>query len=240
METPLYISLARMNTLRRQMDVVANNVANISTTGFKAQRMQFVEFLERASPEERYSMPIDLVTTRDQRAGPLVPTNNPLDIALQGEGYLVVSSLNGDRYTRSGALQIGPNRQLVDGNGLPVQGEGGQPLTIPAAAVQVTISPSGEVSTEQGPVGKIRTVRFDSDLSLEELGGGLYATDQQPRPSTELTLTQGMLEGSNVQGVVEMTQMIEILRQYQSTQRLIDSEHERMRTTNRQLPRLSA
>jgi flagellar basal-body rod protein FlgF len=72
------------------------------------------------------------------------------------------------------------------------------------------------------------------------LGSGLYATDQQARPTTELTLTQGMLEGSNVQGVVEMTQMIEILRQYQSTQRLIEGEHERMRNTNRQLPRLSA
>lgn len=239
METPLYISLARMNTLRRQMDVVANNVANISTTGFKAQRMQFVEFLERASPEERYSMPIDLVTTRDQRAGPLQPTNNPLDVALQGEGYIVVSSLNGDRYTRAGSFQIGANRQLVNGSGLPIQSEGGQPLTIPAGAVQISISPSGEVSTEQGPVGKIRMVKFDSDQSLEELGGGLYATDQTPRPATELTLTQGMLEGSNVQGVVEMSQMIEILRQYQSTQRLIESEHERMRSTNRQLPKVS-
>jgi flagellar basal-body rod protein FlgF len=240
METPLYISLARMNTLRRQLDVVANNVANLSTTGFKAQRMQFVEFLERASTEERYSMPIDLVTTRDQRAGPLTPTNNPLDVALQGEGYLVVSSLNGDRYTRVGSLHLNPNRQLVDGNGLPLQSEGGQPITIPISSTQISITTSGDVSTEDGPLGKLRMVRFDEDQQLEELGGGLHATDQTPRPATELTLTQGMLEGSNVQGVQEMTQMIEILRQYQSTQRLIEGEHERMRTTNRQLPRLSA
>jgi flagellar basal-body rod protein FlgF len=240
METPSYIALARMSALRRQMEVVANNVANVNTTGFRGQQMQFVEYLERASPTERYSMPIDLVTTRDPRPGPVQPTGNPLDVALQTEGYFVVQTLGGDRYTRGGSFRLDADRRLVDTNGLPVLGEGGQPIVVPPQAAQISISPQGEVSTELGAVGRIQVVRFENDQLLDEVGNGLYATEQDPIPAEEARMAQGMLEGSNVQSVLEMTRMIEVLRQYQSIQRIVDSEHERQRTMIRQLPRLAS
>jgi len=240
METPSYIALARLSSLRRQMEVVANNVANVNTTGFRGQQMQFVEFMERASPTERYSMPIDLVTTRDPRPGPVQPTGNPLDVALQNDGYFVVQTLGGDRYTRAGSFRLDTERRIVDTNGLPVLGEGGQPIVIPPQAAEITISPEGEVSTELGSAGRIQVVRFDNDQLLDEVGNGLYATEQEPIPADEARMAQGMLEGSNVQAVLEMTHMIDIVRQYQSTQRLIESEHERQRTMIRQLPRLAS
>lgn len=240
METPGFIALAQQNALRRQMDVIANNVANVNTSGYRAQRMQFVEFLERASPSERYSMPIDLVTSRDLRQGPLQQTDNPLDVAIEGDGYFVVQTLQGERYTRSGQFRMDTERRLVDGGGLPVLGDAG-PIVIPENASQITVSATGDISTDVGGVvGRLRVVQFDSEQQLEMLGGGLYATDQTPRDVEQRRIAQGFVEGSNVQPVVEMTRMIDVLRQYQSTQRMLDSEHERQRTAIRQLPRATA
>jgi len=239
METPSYIALARQDALRRQMDVIANNVANMNTTGFKAQRMQFVEFLERASQSERYSMPIDLATTRDNRPGPVTPTGNPLDVAIEGDAYFVVDTANGPRYTRAGQFRLDSQRRIVDKSGLPVLNQANQPMTIPATASEITISEAGMVSTELGQVGRFRMVRFNGDQQLEEVGNGLYATDQQATAADDAKVVQGMLEGSNVQGVVEMTSMISVTREYQQVQKMIEAEHERMRTANRQLSRLS-
>ena len=240
METPLYIALASQTSLRRQLDVVANNVANMSTTGYKAQQVQFAELVQRPAPNERYSVPIDLLTARDTRNGPLLETANPLDVALDGEGYLVFSTLNGDRYSRNGQLQIDSQRRLTSADGLPVLNEANQPITIPANDQQITITSQGDVQTETGLQGRLRIVRFENERQLEILGNGLYATEQAPQPAAGVKVIQGMREGSNVQPIMEANQMIELLRRYQQLQKLIDDENDRIRTANRQIPRLSA
>lgn len=238
MENSLYITLSRQEALRRQMEVISNNVANMNTTGFKSQRMLFLEYLERPNREgDRMSFVQDYGLLRNTEAGPLSITNNQLDLALRGEGYFTVETLSGPRYTRGGAFQLNANREIVDRAGLPLLGENNQRITIPATAGQIEIQGDGTVKTEQGVAGKLKVVNFDDEQKLMELGGGLYSTDQDEIRIEQPQVTQGALESSNVQSVVEMTQMIDVIRTYQNVQKMIDTEHERIRTAIRQLAR---
>ncbi|MQP66471.1 flagellar basal-body rod protein FlgF [Niveispirillum sp. SYP-B3756] len=238
MENSLYITLSRQEALRRQMEVISNNVANMNTTGFKSQRMLFLEYLERPNREgDRMSFVQDYGLLRNTEAGPLSITNNQLDLALRGEGYFTVETLSGPRYTRGGAFQLNANREIVDRAGLPLLGENNQRITIPATAGQIEIQGDGTVKTEQGVAGKLKVVNFEDEQKLMELGGGLYSTDQDEIRIEQPQVTQGALESSNVQSVVEMTQMIDVIRTYQNVQKMIDTEHERIRTAIRQLAR---
>ncbi|HYE49294.1 MAG TPA: flagellar basal-body rod protein FlgF [Azospirillaceae bacterium] len=238
MENPIYVALSRQDALRRQLDVVANNIANMNTTGFKQQRMLFQEYLEKPNRGEQVSFVQDFGLMRDTRPGVLNVTNNTFDLAIRGEGYFTVETLSGPRYTRAGALQLNDARELVDSNGLPVLAEGDARIVIPAGATDIRVQGDGTIRTEQGEVAKLKVVTFDDQQLMAELGGGLYATDQEARPAEQPEISQGALEASNVQPIVETTVMTEVLRQYQSTQKLIESEHERQRTAIQRLARV--
>ena len=238
MENPTYIALSRQNALRRQLDVVANNVANMNTTGFKQQRMMFTEFLERPGMHEQVSFVQDRAVVRDLTAGGTVHTGNPLDVALSGPGYFTVDTASGRRYTRNGAFRMDDQRQLVDGSGLPVLADNGQPIVIPQNTANVEVRGDGTVATELGPVARLNVVTFKREQMMTEVGGGLYVSDEEPQAAPpETKVAQGMLEQSNVKPVLEMTQMIEINRQYQQAQKMIESEHERMRSVVQRLGR---
>ena len=244
MENPIYIALSRQDGLRRQLDVVANNLANMTTPAYKNQRVMFLEYLAKPATVgglsgDKVSMVQDYGMRRNTAPGPITSTNNPLDIALHGNGYMVVETRDGQRYTRSGHLQLDLDRQIVDANGLPVLDEQDRPMTVPQNSGPVTIAADGTISTEQGQVGKIKLVQFEREQFMKDLGGGLYTTDEAPVPATDLKVVQGAVEESNVQSVVEMTQMIEISRQYATNQKLIDAEHERQRNSITKLSRLS-
>ncbi len=239
MENPIYIALSRQDALRRQMDIVAHNVANMNTAGFKAQRMLFLEHLEKPTrQDDRMSFVTDFGTLRNIDAGPLQVTDNPLDLALRGEGYFAVETLNGPRYTRAGGFQLNADRELVDKNGLPVLNDQDQRIVIPEGAARITVQGDGQIETELGPVARLKVVTFADQQRMQELGAGLYSTEQEEVPVAAPQVTQGAIEGSNVQPVLEMTAMIDVLRAYQSTQRMLDSEHERQRTAIRQLGRV--
>lgn len=230
MENSLYITLSRQEALRRQMDVVSNNIANMNTTGFKSQRMLFLEYLERPDRQgERMSFVQDFGLLRNVDAGPLTVTNNELDVAMRGEGYFAVETLTGTRYSRGGAFQLNNNREIVDHSGLPVLDTNNQRITVPADSTQIHIAGDGAVSTEAGPLGKLKVVTFADQQKMMELGGGLYEANQEEIAVEQPQITQGAIEGSNVQSVVEMTQMIDVLRTYQNVQKMIDTEHERIR-----------
>lgn len=238
MENPIYIALSRQNALRRQMDVVANNVANMNTTGFKQQRVMFTEFLERPAMHEQVSMVQDRAVVRDLTAGGMTSTGNTLDFALTGDGYFTVDTASGRRYTRNGSFRMDDQRQLVDGSGLPVLADNGQPIVIPPNTTTIEVKGDGTVTTELGPVGRFNIVTFPRQQMMTEVGGGLYVSDEQPQAAPpETKVAQGMLEQSNVKPVLEMTNMIEVNRQYQQVQRIIDNEHERIRTVIQRLGR---
>lgn len=238
MENPIYIALSHQNALRRQLDVVANNIANMNTTGFKQQRVLFTEFLERPGMHEQASFVQDRAVVRDLAPGGMLHTGNPMDVALTGQGYFTVDTASGRRYTRNGSFRLNDQRQLVDGTGLPVLSDSGQPITIPEGTSSVQVKGDGTVATELGPVARLNVVTFRQEQMMVEVGNGLYVSDEEPQPAPPDTkVAQGMLEQSNVKPVVEMTQMIEISRQYQQAQKMVENEHERIRNVIQRLSR---
>lgn len=239
MENTSIIALTRATTLERQMDIVANNVANMNTTGFKSEQPLFIEYVNKPDQNEKYSMVQDYSTLRDLAPGPITMTGNPLDVALEGDGYFTVDTIDGPRYTRGGNFSLDSSRQLVNAAGLPILDDTGNVITIPVNARDIRISPQGNISTEAGPLGKIGVVRFENQQFMTQLGSGLYQTNEKPIEAEDTKVQQGFLEGSNVNSVAEMTTMIDVNRQYQIIQNLLKTEHDRLRNAYSKLTKLS-
>lgn len=229
MDIPSYVLLSHEQALRRRMDVVANNMANVSTTGFKRELPMFHEMVrqsEGAGPAEarKVSFVLDRGAVHDTRAGAFQPTGNPLDLMIDGRGYLSVQLPDGGTaYTRAGSLKLLDDGRLATAAGLPVLGEGGQPVTVPPdAAGRLALLPDGTLAAPEGPVGRLTVTAFTDESVLSPRGDNLFDAAEPGRelPAAETRLKAGGLEGSNVQPIAETTQMIEVLRAYQTSQRL--------------------
>ena len=225
MENASLVGLSRQVALSRELDVIANNIANMTTTGFKADGSLFEEYLSpsarAAGTGGRVSYVRDRGIWHDMSQGPLERTGNPLDIAIEGKGFLAVQTPRGERYTRNGALQINGNGQLVTSEGDAVLGASG-PITFQPNDRQISISRDGTISVREGTNkndtqrGKLQLVSFANPQALQKDGGSTFrpAGNAAPQPATEASIVQGAVEKSNVRGVVEMSRMIEITRAY--------------------------
>jgi flagellar basal-body rod protein FlgF len=240
MEVTSLVLLSRQDALIRQMEVVANNVANVNTTGYKRQQMVFDDYMAKTQPGQRTDFVIDRGSFRDVTNGSLVQTSNPLDIALEGNGYIPVQTPQGTMYTRAGAFELNAEGELVNASGFKVLSGDGQPIVIPPEAKDIQIDKEGNIRTDIGQAGQIQAMVFKDEQELTEKGNGLYQSKETPQPEPATRIVQGAVERSNVQPVVEMTQMVEVLRAYQQTGRLLESEHERMRNAIRTLGRVSS
>ncbi|MCK6453366.1 MAG: flagellar basal-body rod protein FlgF [Alphaproteobacteria bacterium] len=246
MENTIYIALSSQMALRRQLETVANNMANLSTPGYQAERMMFREYLQPIGGAETISFVQDYASYRDLAAGPLIFTDAPLDVAITGKGYFAVETPDGVRYTRAGAFTLDTQRRLVTSQGYPVQAQGGGPIVFPSDADQIMIADDGTISARGQDaksllrIGRLGVVEFEDERQLRRGGSGLFETDQEPAPATEARVAQGALETSNVQGVRELTDMMEILRTYQAVQKTIDTEGERRRSAIQQLSKTTA
>lgn len=234
MENSIVVALTRQDTLRRQLDVVANNLANMNSTGFKSERLLFVEHLvPTPSGGERMGDAIalvrDVATVRDQAAGELKETGGDLDVAIAGEGYLTVSTPDGPRYTRNGHLQLNENGELVTAQGQPVLAQGA-PVQLGLEDTRITIARDGMISSENTDLGRLDIVRFSRPQALSAAEGGLMmAGNQQPEPVASPVVLQGMLEGSNVEPIPEIERLIEVQRAYDQARQLVDREDDRIR-----------
>lgn len=245
MENAQLISLSRQIALQRQMDVLANNIANINTTGFKAEVLLHEEFVmpvardkDFALADQRLSFTQDWATMHDLSPGAFVQTGNPLDVALSGDGFLVVNTPEGERWTRAGALQLSPDGTLVDFDGNPVMGDGGA-ITFGADEAGITIDANGGVSSSAGAKGQLRIVEFANPQELTRAGSNLFAGGT-PVAATQTRVLQGALEKSNVSGVGEMTEMIRVQRAYGSIASLMQRQDELRRSAIQRLGSLSA
>ncbi len=243
METTSLISLSRQAGLRRQMEVVANNIANMNTVGFKGEQMMFVDHFirsrggEKPFPEKLHFVR-DIATFRNAVEGEINQTSNALDVAIAGQGYFVVQTPEGERYTRNGRFQLDQSGQLVTQEGFAVLTQGG-PIVLGQRDSSVNIAADGTVSTETGTLGKLRIVSFNNDAALRQVGNTLFRTDETPRPVEKPNVVQGALESSNVQPIIEITRMIEVQRSYESVARFIDREDERVRTLIREVGQMA-
>ncbi len=240
MENTALVALSQQMALRRQMDVIANNIANANTTGFKAERAVFNSFLQDLGDGQTLAFVDDVTVVRDPSDGPLTATGNPLDVAIRGDAYFEVETPDGVRFTRGGHLRIDADGALVNADGYPVLASDGFPiLTIPGDT-EITIARDGTVASESGEIGRLHLVTFDNSNVLIKVGGGLYATDATPDTAVDAEVAQGFLEGSNVEPIVEMTRMITVLRSYQAAQKLVQEADDLMRQAISTLAELAA
>ena len=242
MENSLLIGLSRQVALARELDVIANNMANVSTNGFKARSSVFEQYMmptaraedfPRADRVFRYV--IDADTPLDLSQGAVEQTGNPLDVAIQGDGFLVVETPQGERFTRNGAMQLDNQGRLVNSDGFLVLGDGG-PIAVDPQATDLTISPDGVVSSSAGEFGQLRVVRFENPQGLRNVGANLFLTGEEPLPALDTaTLRNGMIERSNVNAVLEMTRMMDVSRAYTSIAGMIQRMAETQRTAVQRL-----
>jgi flagellar basal-body rod protein FlgF len=229
MQTPSYVALSSQAALSRQMSVIANNLANASTPAYKGERVVFQEYLEPSGGSGGTAYVMDTNTYRDTREGPMSRTGNPLDVAIEGSGYMVVQTPQGNRYTRNGHLQLGADGTLVTADGYPILGAGGQPVTVPPGSANITITADGTLSARGGAAGRIELVDFPDEQQVEPAAGGLYVSSATPTPAVDAKLRQGMVEDSNVQPIVEMTRLMQVSRNYTATTNMINDENDRIK-----------
>jgi flagellar basal-body rod protein FlgF len=238
MENTLLVGLSRQMTLERQMDVVANNVANVNTNGYKADKSLFQEFLKSGAHEDNFigrdravSYVQDFGTFKDFSPGPTEQTKNPLDVAIDGGAFLVVQTPAGERYTRDGGLNINNQGQLVTAGGLQVLGSSG-PIVFQPTDHDVSIASDGNITVLEGinridsVRGKLRLVSFADAQKLLKEGSNLYSagTGVAAQPDTASRVRQGFVEKSNVSSVAEMSRMIEVTRTYTQVASMLQSQ----------------
>jgi flagellar basal-body rod protein FlgF len=230
MENTSLIGLSRQIALHRELDVVANNIANLDTSGFKADGTVFQEFLMPVARANRFqgsdqnlSYVQDRATWHNFSAGPTRTTGSPLDVAIDGDAFLVVQTPRGERYTRNGGLQINATGELVTSTGDRVLGDGG-PIQFQPTDNSISIGRDGTISVREGGSatsnssrGRLRLVRFEQPQSLIKDGTSMFRTAAgvAPQPAgTNTRVVQGSLEQSNVRPVIEMARMVELTRAY--------------------------
>jgi flagellar basal-body rod protein FlgF len=248
MENALLIGLSRQTVLERQLDVVANNIANINTTGFKADKSLFQEYLNSGAHEDNFvgrdrreSYVMDRGSYRDFSQGAVEQTKNAMDVAIQGNGFLVVQTAAGERYTRDGGLQLNTQGQLVTANGDQVLGTAG-PIAFQPTDHDLVISSDGTITVQEGTNrtdqlrGKLRVVSFADAQQLLKQGSNLYsAADGAAQPDLKSTVEQGYIEKSNVNAVAEMSRMIEVNRAYSQIATMLNQESDLHKTAIEQL-----
>lgn len=241
MENTILVGLSRQVALERQLGVVANNVANVNTTGFKADKPVFEEFLRTPAHidtfvgrDRRVSFVQDRATYHDFGQGTVEQTNNPLDIAIDGNAFLAVQANGTERYTRNGALQINNQGQLVTMDGHQVVGANG-PITFQPGDQDIAIGKDGTITVREGinsnvasVRGKLRLVTFDQPQQLAKQGSNLFSAPEGVVANAALTagIRQGALEKSNVSSVAEMARMIEISRAYTSISSMMQQQND--------------
>jgi flagellar basal-body rod protein FlgF len=231
MENALLVGLSAQIALRRNMDIIANNLANVSTTGFKRETPMFEELLAPVEADTSSMREISFVrdwgVLRDMTSGALLQTGSAFDVAVEGDGMLVVRTAQGDRYTRDGHMKLDAQGTIVTSNGDPIVGEGG-PITLPPGATEIKIAQDGTISTTAGPLGRLSIAAFPPGALTKE-GKNLYSADVAPQQAQSTRVLQGMIERSNVEPVYEMTQMIEVLRAYQHSSETLTATDELIR-----------
>lgn len=246
MENAAYAGLSRQMTLRRELDVVANNIANADTNGFKVEQLlvgtEVGDRARNAFVRPGVSFVLDNGVGRDFSAGALSQTGRALDFAIEGDGafFKLQDGAGGEAYTRDGAFTLDPTGQLTTKQGQAVLGDGG-PIVLDTTLGEPSVGADGTITQNGQTVGRLSVVRFDSLGALEKGGDGLYrnASNATPTDATDAQIRQGMLEGSNVNPILEITNLIEIQRAYESVTRMIENTNDLSRRSVERLGRVS-
>lgn len=245
MENAQLISLSRQIALRRQMDVIANNMANVNTSGYKNVDILFEEYLmptarhkDFAALDQKLSYTQDWATISDFGAGSIQQTGNELDMAIQGEGFFVIQTPDGERYTRDGSFQLNQRGELVTSEGHNVLADGGF-VTFGPEETGIMVSKDGRVTSSAGAKGILRIAEFDNPQDLKREGDTMFSGEDPIFDNSSLVVHMA-IERSNVSGVSEMTEMIRVTQAYTSISNLQKRQDELRRDAIKKLGNLNA
>ena len=230
MDNAGYTQLTRQSGLLRELQVIANNIANISTTGFRREGIVFSEFVRRLDrQEDTLSMAAANAHQTYLTQGGLTMTGGALDLAIEGEGFFTIETPDGQAYTRAGHFTPNAAGELVTVDGLRLLDAGGAPVFVPAEAVQIAVSRDGTISADGQPLAQLGLVVPDDPSELRRSTGVLHEIQGDTRHVADPVILQGFLEDSNVNPITEMARMIEVQRAYETGQKFLDREDERIR-----------
>ncbi|MCV2866084.1 flagellar hook-basal body complex protein [Defluviimonas sp. WL0075] len=230
MDNAGYTTLNRQAGLMQEMRAIANNIANVSTTGFRKEGVVFAEHLARLGADEpTLAMADGVARVTDLRSGPLLPTGGALDLAIEGDGFFLLATAEGERLSRAGSFALSPEGELVAADGARLLDAGGATITIPPGAGQPAIARDGTLSVGGTPVAQIGLYATADMASLIHDGGTRFAVTGPMEPVEAPRIHQGFLEGSNVEPVREIARMIEVQRAYEMGQGFLDREDGRIR-----------
>ena len=230
MDNATYAALTRQSGLLREMQAVANNIANASTTGYRSEGVIFSEYIDDLGPgAASLSMAAARVRETLQSQGGLATTGGPFDLAIQGDGFFMVQTPSGQRLTRAGSFTPNENGDLVTMEGFPVLDAGGAPVFVPQGAGPIAIAADGTMSADGVPIGQIGIVMPLDMAGMIREDGVRFRADAGTEPALDGRMLQGFLEESNVDPVLQVARMIEVQRAYELGQGFIDKEDERIR-----------
>lgn len=238
MDNTIYAALNRQSGLMREMQAVANNIANLSTTGFRREGVVFAEHVMGLDGVE----PSLSMATAEGRAinlsqGVLSQTGGQHDLAIEGEGFFMIATPDGNQLTRAGAFTLSPEGELVTAEGYPVLDAGGGPIGIPVEAGRISVARDGTISAGGQPISQIGLFLPQASEDLVHTGGTRFSTKDPAQPMEGGAVFQGFLEGSNVNPVEEITRMIAVQRAYEAGQNFLDAEDARVRSVTQTLGR---
>jgi flagellar basal-body rod protein FlgF len=221
------VATSRLAAQERAIDVIANNIANMNTPGFKAERMQFSDWLEGQRDGSSIAYTEDRATWHELSPGPLQQTGNPLDLAITGDGYFTVSTSAGPRLTRDGRFEVMPDGTIANSAGQGLMDMSGRPIRISPTDTELTVTGDGTLSSQNGVLATIGVVTPNNPMQLIAEGGTLLRSDSNTRKVAKRQVVQGAIEESNVQPVAEMTRLIQGERTFQFLTQYVQAESDR-------------
>ncbi|MDD7970155.1 flagellar hook-basal body complex protein [Roseinatronobacter alkalisoli] len=238
MDNAAYVALTRLSGLKREMQVIAHNIANASTTGYRREGAIFSEFVVGGRGQDT-SLSMALGNTRQtfQTQGELTQTNGNFDLAIEGDGFFQLETPQGLRLTRAGMFTPNAAGELVNMDGHLLLDAGGAPIFVPPDARSVAMSGDGTFSADGQPFAQVGLVRPADPVTMTRAAGTLFAVDGELEPVLDARLRQGFLEGSNVDPMPELARMIAVQRAYEQGQRLLEREDDRIKTVIQTLGR---
>lgn len=236
MDSAGYVTLSRQSGLARELRAIANNIANAETTGFRREGIVFAEHVRRLPDESSLSIAHASARWVDMAQGSMTMTGGTFDLAIQGEGFFLIQTPEGERLSRAGAFTPAPDGTLVTADGFAVLDAGGAPIQLPAGAGQVVVATDGTLSADGQPVAAIGLWRPTDPLALRHQTGTLFSAETW-EALPEGQIRQGFLESSNVAPIQEIARMVDVQRAYEAGQKFLEREDERQRNTIQALGR---